>query len=82
MLSAIRIGRREAHSMILGHHRIFADSRCQRVDLIRPLIWQDDRVEWWYRQNLYFSAIHPVFEELHALARTASHHRSGLGDRP
>jgi SAM-dependent methyltransferase len=49
--------------------RIFADSGCQRVDLIRPLIWQDDRVEWWYRQNLYFYAIHSVFEELHTLAR-------------
>jgi SAM-dependent methyltransferase len=27
-------------------------------DLIRPLIWADERVEWWYRQNIVFFAAH------------------------
>ena len=27
-----------------------------RLDLIRPLIWQDPRVNWWYQQNVYLFA--------------------------
>jgi SAM-dependent methyltransferase len=31
---------------------LFASHGYQCVDLLRPLIWHDDRVEWWYRQNV------------------------------
>ena len=35
------------------------------ADLIRPLIWGDDRVEWWYRQNIVFFAApgHPILAQ-------------------
>ncbi len=23
----------------------------QAIDMVRPFVWQDDRVDWWYRQN-------------------------------
>jgi hypothetical protein len=33
--------------------RAFGRSGYLRFDWIRPQIWQDKRVKWWYRQNLY-----------------------------
>lgn len=30
-------------------------------DAVRPLIWSDDRVEWWYRQNILLFAKDRVF---------------------
>jgi SAM-dependent methyltransferase len=35
------------------------------ADLIRPLIWADERVEWWYRQNIVFFAApeHPILRQ-------------------
>lgn len=42
----------------------FARHRYRPADLIRPLIWADQRVEWWYRQNIVFFAApeHPVLK--------------------
>lgn len=33
--------------------QIFASNGYRRLDPIRRHIWQDNRIEWWYRQNLY-----------------------------
>lgn len=32
---------------------LFAGFRYRRVDAIRPTIWKDRRVKWWYRQNTF-----------------------------
>lgn len=34
----------------------FADLGYVRLDVIRPLIWQDQRVNWWYQQNVFLFA--------------------------
>lgn len=43
----------------------FARHRYAPADLIRPLIWGDERVEWWYRQNIVFFAApeHPILKQ-------------------
>lgn len=35
---------------------LFGKHGYQAVDCIRPLIWRDERVEWWYAQNLLIFA--------------------------
>ena len=35
---------------------LFAAHRFRRLDAIRGRVWQDPRVEWWYRQNLLLFA--------------------------
>lgn len=40
--------------------RLFAEQGMRKYDVIRPLIWRDQNVEWWYRQNIYIFA----FQEL------------------
>ena len=35
---------------------LFAAEGFERLDLIRPQIWQDRRIEFWYRQNMVFYA--------------------------
>jgi hypothetical protein len=32
--------------------RLFAEHGYECHDVLRPIIWNDKRVEWWYRQNL------------------------------
>jgi len=32
--------------------RIFNKYNYEAIDLIRPLIWNNDNVDWWYRQNI------------------------------
>ncbi|MEW6736710.1 MAG: methyltransferase domain-containing protein [Acidobacteriota bacterium] len=32
---------------------LFATHGFHRLDPIRPRVWQDTRVEWWYRQNVF-----------------------------
>ena len=40
----------------------FARRDFTRIDCIRPpLIWQDARVAWWYRQNICLYASTPLF---------------------
>jgi methyltransferase family protein len=36
--------------------QLFARHGFTRIDCLRPLIWQDARVAWWYRQNMFFFA--------------------------
>jgi SAM-dependent methyltransferase len=33
--------------------RLFADQGMRKFDVVRPMIWSDTSVEWWYRQNIY-----------------------------
>jgi 2-polyprenyl-3-methyl-5-hydroxy-6-metoxy-1,4-benzoquinol methylase len=35
---------------------LFAEHAFQRLDPIRRHIWRDDRIQWWYRQNLFLYA--------------------------
>ena len=35
---------------------LFAQHGYEAVDALRPLLWDDDRVEWWYAQNLVIYA--------------------------
>jgi SAM-dependent methyltransferase len=44
--------------------RLFNDRGYQRVDLIRPRIWQNPDVEWFYQQNLYLYAAGTALDEL------------------
>lgn len=37
-------------------HRLFDHAGFVALDPIRPLIWQDYRVAWWYRQNCFLYA--------------------------
>jgi SAM-dependent methyltransferase len=43
---------------------IFARSAFTPFDLIRSRIWNDDQVEWWYRQNILVFASHDAAERL------------------
>jgi SAM-dependent methyltransferase len=36
--------------------QIFATFGYRKVDSIRPLIWRDAQIAWWYRQNVYLYA--------------------------
>ena len=52
----------------------FAEHGYVRLDVIRPLIWQDRRVNWWYQQNMFLFAGHEALvqsPELRAAAETA-----------
>ena len=33
--------------------RLFAEQGMRKYDVVRPLIWSDKSIEWWYRQNIY-----------------------------
>ena len=35
---------------------LYREHGFRRLDPIRRHVWQDDRIEWWYRQNLYLFA--------------------------
>jgi SAM-dependent methyltransferase len=38
--------------------RLFADCGMHKYDVLRPLIWSNRAIEWWYRQNIYlFSTV-------------------------
>lgn len=32
---------------------LFRRHQFEQLDVLRPLIWQDERIEWWYRQNIF-----------------------------
>lgn len=43
--------------------RLFEEVGYQRFDCIRPSIWTDTRIAWWYRQNLYlFISTHKAID--------------------
>jgi hypothetical protein len=55
---------------------LFARHGFAAVDCLRPRIWQDRRIAWWYRQNLFFfyDASAPIIP--HALRAAAAEPRS------
>ncbi len=51
--------------------RLFADHGYRVFDLVRPVVWDDDAVEVWYRQNLLLFATGAAAEQLASLAPPA-----------
>lgn len=45
------------------------------VDALRPRIWEDDRVEWWYRQNIFLYVRETEFTKYPALRAAAAETR-------
>jgi SAM-dependent methyltransferase len=43
---------------------MFSKLDYRRLDAIRPLIWFDTRIAWWYRQNIYLFATESSLSEL------------------
>lgn len=35
---------------------LFSSHGYDAYDILRPTIWNDDRIEWWYRQNIFVAA--------------------------
>ncbi len=52
----------------------FAAHRYARLDVIRPLIWQDARVNWWYQQNMFLYASPEALAESETLRSAAAAH--------
>lgn len=50
---------------------LFGEHNYVRLDVIRPLIWQDPRVNWWYQQNVYLFAGPEALAESVALCAAA-----------
>src|SRR5262249_37086301 len=44
--------------------RLFAERGYVPVDCLRRRLWDDDRVEWWYAQNMLLFARRGLLEEL------------------
>jgi SAM-dependent methyltransferase len=36
--------------------KLFAERGMRKYDVLRPMIWSDSSIEWWYRQNIYIYA--------------------------
>jgi SAM-dependent methyltransferase len=51
--------------------RIFAAQGYRRLDILRPRIWQDRTVDWWYRQNLFLYANDEAIATFRALQQGA-----------
>lgn len=50
----------------------FAAQGYVRLDVIRPLIWQDSRVNWWYQQNMFLYATPEALANSAALKSAAA----------
>ena len=48
--------------------KLFAARGFYPVDLIRPRIWRDNRIEWWYCQNILLFATEPAIRANRTLA--------------
>lgn len=59
-------------------HDLFAAHGYEPIDCLRPRIWQDEQVAWWYRQNLFVYAGRDGLER-HAALR-AEHARPRARD--
>jgi hypothetical protein len=46
---------------------LFAEHGYEPVDCVRPVIWNDERIEWWYAQNLVLYGSPEALDELPAL---------------
>ena len=52
-------------------HALFGEHGFRPIDCLRPQIWQDPRIAFWYRQNLIFYASAAGLEQYPALALEA-----------
>ena len=50
----------------------FARHGFQPVDILRPKIWEDDRVVWWYQQNILLYANESTLESNEVLKEAAA----------
>jgi SAM-dependent methyltransferase len=41
--------------------KIFNEAGYHTYDIIRPLIWENDEIYWWYRQNMFVAAKKGMF---------------------
>jgi hypothetical protein len=55
---------------------IFVEQGFQRLDPLRFRLWHDERVEWWYRQNLFLYASDKAIAESTALCKECERTRS------
>lgn len=51
--------------------KLFAQFDYQRFDFIRPRIWQESRVAYWYRQNVFLFASNKAIANSEVLGREA-----------
>ncbi len=58
--------------------RLFAEAGYRCHDVIRPIIWNDQRIEWWYRQNLLLFVRESKTGIAHALEGLASFQGASL----
>ncbi len=42
---------------------IFEENRFKTLDFLRPLIWNNDKIGWWYRQNIFLFIKDDYFDE-------------------
>ena len=57
-------------------HRLFKQDGFAPIDCLRPRIWQDTRVAFWYRQNLFLYASAEGLSKHSALSAEASQDRA------
>lgn len=43
---------------------LFSEQKYYCQDLIRPLIWEDDEILWWYRQNIFIASKNKIEPEM------------------
>jgi SAM-dependent methyltransferase len=53
--------------------KLFTERNYVPVDIIRDEIWNDDRVEWWYRQNIIVYTNRNILHQFPALEEKAKH---------
>jgi SAM-dependent methyltransferase len=51
----------------------FAENKFKLFDIIRPLIWQNNNVAWWYRQNMFLFVRQDMFSKFPWTTALPSH---------
>jgi SAM-dependent methyltransferase len=54
--------------------RLFAMRGYAVIDVLRTMIWEDSRVDWWYRQNIM---LYVERDQIHKWPRLSALHREG-----
>jgi SAM-dependent methyltransferase len=72
-----------------GHHHLneqqpsywvekFEQNRFRCFDVVRPMIWNDDEICWWYRQNTLIFLRDDLIDDINYLSKLPSFHNSYL----
>ncbi|MEM8836213.1 MAG: class I SAM-dependent methyltransferase [Planctomycetota bacterium] len=56
----------------------FADRGYRAIDAVRPRVWEDDRIAWWYRQNTIVYASDKAIEMMPVLRDARGRTRDGM----